>query len=36
MHNSAVDYWLALRNGVPRKEAMQLLSVADLERMFPI
>lgn len=35
-HNSAADYWKALRCGISKTEAMQLLSVADLERMFPL
>jgi hypothetical protein len=35
-HNSAADYWWALRHGVSQQEAMQLLSVANLERMFPL
>lgn len=34
-HNSAVDYWRGLRGGMTKEEAMQLLSAADLERMFP-
>ena len=34
--NPAVDYWRALRCGASKEEAMQLLSVAQLERMFPL
>jgi len=30
------DYYLALRAGVPHEEAMMLLSVNQLERMFPL
>jgi hypothetical protein len=35
-HNTAADYWHALRSGLPKDEAMQLLSAADLDRMFPL
>lgn len=35
-HNSAADYWHALRSGVPQSDAMQLLSAADINRMFPL
>ena len=35
-YSSRRDYYEALRAGVPLREAMQLLSAADLERMFPI
>lgn len=34
--NSAADYWRGLRSGLTKEEAMQLLSAADLDRMFPI
>jgi hypothetical protein len=35
-HGPRADYFLALRAGVPQPEAMALLSVNQLERMFPI
>lgn len=30
------DYYPALRAGVPEREAMQLLSAADLRRLYPL
>lgn len=35
-HSPRADYYHALRAGVPLKEAMELLSAADLERMSPL
>lgn len=34
--SSKVDYYRAMRAGVPKEEAMELLSVADLEKLFPL
>lgn len=36
VHGSRTDYYHALRAGVPLAECMQLLSAADLRRMFPL
>jgi len=35
-HSSRRDYHLAIRHGVDKLEAMQLLSANDLEWMFPL
>lgn len=35
-HSPRADYYIALRNGATRAEAMAELSVDQLERMFPI
>lgn len=35
-HSPRSDYYLALRAGVPEHEAMQLLSAADLRRLYPL
>lgn len=35
-HSPRSDYYLALRAGVPEREAMQLLSAADLRRLYPL
>lgn len=35
-HSSRADYYRALRAGLPLSECQQLLSAADLERMFPL
>lgn len=35
-HGTRSDYYLALRAGVPESEAMQLLSAADLRRLYPL
>lgn len=34
-HSPRADYYLALRQGMSQAEAMQLLAVHILERMFP-
>jgi hypothetical protein len=36
VHSSRADYYAAMRAGAPLAECMQLLSAADLRRMFPI
>jgi hypothetical protein len=35
-HSSRVDYYRAVRAGLPDDECMALLSAADLRRLFPI
>jgi len=35
-HSSKADYYHALRQGLSQAEAMQLLSVSDLEKLFPL
>jgi hypothetical protein len=36
MHGARADYYHAIRQGLSTGEAMQLLSAAQMERMFPI
>lgn len=35
-HSSRADYYAALRSGNTIREAMEHLSAADIERMFPL
>lgn len=35
-HGSRASYYAALRQGVPLREAQELLSAADLDRLFPL
>lgn len=35
-YGSRADYFLAIRQGMPIEEALELLSIYDLRKMFPI
>lgn len=35
-HSSRADYYHAVRAGLPEPQCLELLSAADLRRMFPI